>query len=155
MKSLRPTSLPAAALLLSLLATQGALAADAPTVAAARQARFKQLGADFKAVNEAVRVSNWTPASMAAYARRVAAAAHDLPAWFPRGSGPDTAAKTKAKASIWSDEAGFRVAASALTTQADKLQFLINSNDAAAIPTQVQAVGRACASCHANFRQKD
>ncbi|MDP2227031.1 MAG: cytochrome c [Moraxellaceae bacterium] len=122
---------------------------------AARQAGFKQMGGAFKAVNDAMRAGKLNRAEVAAAATRLETHATQLPSWFPRGSGPESGAKTEARAEIWSDAAGFAEAAANLRTQAGRLSALAREGEVAAVRKQATLVGAACKTCHTTYRAED
>jgi cytochrome c556 len=147
------TSAIAIAVVLAITAGGAAVAQTAAQNAvAARQAGFKTMGAAFKAVNDELKKGQPDMKAVAAQSRTVNAQAQALAGWFPKGSGPESGAKTKAKAEIWSDAATFAAATRGLQVETAKLQTLAASGDAGAVRSQVRAVGGACGSCHKPFR---
>jgi cytochrome c556 len=76
--------------------------------------------------------------------------------WWGADTKPDTdagkAAKTEAKAEIWSDAAGFEAAGKAyMTAEA----AVLASTDEASFKAAFPALGKSCQSCHEKFRQAD
>ncbi|MDO8900191.1 MAG: cytochrome c [Phenylobacterium sp.] len=120
-----------------------------------RQAGFKQIGAAFKAVNDGLRGGKPDMAAVAAAAGRLETHAGHLPTWFPRGSGPESGARTEARAEVWGDAAGFADAAANLRTQTARLTALAQGGDVAASRTQAVQVAAACKACHTKYRQED
>lgn len=133
----------------------GAVEGAAERAVAARQGGFKQIGAAFKAVNDELRGGKPDLAAVASAAARLETHASQLPTWFPRGSGPESGAKTGARASVWSDAAGFADAAANLRTQTSRLNTLAREGDLAAVRKQAALVGAACKTCHTAYRQED
>lgn len=121
---------------------------------AARKAKFKAMGADFKSVNENVRAKKLDAATLLPAVRRVQAAAGALPTWFPAGSGP-ASGPTHAKDAVWTNGKDFAAAAQNFRSEADKLEQVVRLQNTSAIPDQLRAVGQTCATCHAKFREKD
>lgn len=62
--------------------------------------------------------------------------------------------KSRALPAIWKDSAKFKEAASRLENETAKLYQVSRGGDEAAVKAQIGAVGKACAGCHDNFRQK-
>jgi cytochrome c556 len=135
---------------------QGGAATDAGVKAAeTRHANFKQQGAAFKAINDELKKDTPDKTVIAANATKLATLAAQLPSWFPKGSGPESGAKTHAKAAVWTDAAGFAEAAKRLQTEAPKLQQVAATGDLEAIRAQVRATGGACKACHDKFREEE
>lgn len=145
-------TLAVAALTASFLILQTPAAGADDTPAARRHAAFEQLGAAFKTVNETLKADNPASAELVASTGRLKTLAVQLPAWFPKGSGPESGAKTGAKAEIWSDPPGFATASNALVAETAKLEQFGRAGDVVAMRAQVKAVGGACRSCHEKYR---
>jgi cytochrome c556 len=143
---------------IGLAAAGAALAQDAaPTTPGgkavlARQAHYKDLGQAFGGLNGELRKETPDKAGIAAGATTAAALAKELPSWFPKGSGPEAGVKTAAKAEIWTDAAGFAVAAGKLADETAKLQQVATAGDLDAIKAQARATGGACKNCHDTYR---
>ncbi len=75
-----------------------------------------------------------------------------IPSLFPAGT--ETGHKTRARAEIWSDSAGFQKAAANFVAAAQKLQSLANADDKAGFAEQFKAVGEACGACHRAYRSR-
>ena len=140
----------------SLAVGGSALAAiDAVAVAKTRDANFHQLGAAFKKLNDQLKADKPDTAVIAAQAKTMHDLAKKLPSWFPKGTGMQAAAKTRAKDEIWSDPAGFAKVAKALEVETGKLEVIAKGGDVEAIKAQVKATGGACGGCHTKFRGPD
>ncbi len=120
-----------------------------------RQSHMKALGAAGKALSDQMRSGKPDPAIVKLQADKIAAAARDLPTWFPAGSGPETKLKTRALPLIWTDGAGFAAAAQHFRDAADKLDAAAASGDMATVGPALGAAGRACSGCHDKFRAKE
>lgn len=120
--------------------------------AAARTANFKQIGAAFKAIRDETGKGSPDAAVVQANARKLNTLATQLPTWFPRGSGPESGAKTKAKSEIWTDAAGFSAAARAFQGETAKFQQLALAGDMNGAKAQTRALGGACKTCHDKYR---
>jgi cytochrome c556 len=62
--------------------------------------------------------------------------------------------KSRALPAIWEQNDKFKEAASRFENEAAKLYQVSRGGDEAAVKAQIGAVGKACGSCHDNFRQK-
>jgi cytochrome c556 len=148
----RPLGL-ALALVVGLAAGGTALAAvDAAKVEHDRLENYKKIGGAFKAVNDQLKAEKPDTGVIAAQAHIVRDLAGQIPSWFPAGSGPETGIKTRAKAEIWADKAGFAAAAKGLEAESAKLETLAKAGDIEAIKGQFKATGGACKTCHDKFR---
>ena len=131
----------------------GALAASAGQKAAeVREDNFKQLGGAFKTINDELKASTPDMAKIAAAAKKMNALAPQVPRWFPKGSGPETGGKTRAKAEIWTDAAGFAAVQRSFQAEVAKLDKVAAGGDLSALRDQVRAVGGTCKSCHEKYR---
>lgn len=127
-------------------------ATPAGKAAGARHDGFKQVGAAFKAAFDEVRKGEPDLKVVALNAQKLNTLSRQVPTWFPAGSGPDSGAKTDAKAEVWQDPQGFAAAVAKLQSESAKLQTVAASGDAAATKAQAMAVGGACKNCHDKFR---
>lgn len=127
-------------------------AVDAGKVVASRIDGFKKMGAAFKGVNDGVKADAPDLKALQANAKTVNQYAHQVHKWFPAGTGPDSGAKTRAKAEIWSDAAGFKAAVTKLEVEAAKLEKVSKTGDINAIKDQGKALGGACGGCHKVYR---
>ena len=121
----------------------------------ARQAHYKDLNKAMGALNAELRKDAPDKAAVTADASAINALAQALPGWFPKGSGPEAGVKTAAKAEIWTDAAGFAVAAGKLADETAKLQQAATAGDLDAIKTQARATAGACKTCHDTYRAAD
>jgi len=71
------------------------------------------------------------------------------------GFDPDTKnVKSAALPAIWSEPAKFTEAQERLQSEVSKLVSVSKGGDEGAVKAQIGAVGKACANCHENFREK-
>lgn len=147
----------------AVVAAGGALAHDdklpanasaATKAAYARHANFEKLGASFKGLNDELRKSSPDKAVVAANARTMNTLAAALPTWFPRGSGVEARPMSEAKATIWTDAAGFSAAANASKVEVAKLNAAAAAGDLDAVKAQVRPTGGSCKGCHDKYRQE-
>ncbi|HEX5379716.1 MAG TPA: cytochrome c [Phenylobacterium sp.] len=127
-------------------------AVDAAKVITARIDNYKKIGTAFKAINDGLKADTPDTKAIAAQAKVVKDLAGHIPGWFPKGSGPETGLKTRAKAEIWTDWATFTAASKGLLTESAKLETIARGGDIEAIKAQVKATGGACGTCHTKFR---
>ena len=114
-----------------------ALAAPAGEVISARQANFKEMGKAMKASFGELKQAAPSGDAFKANANALASSAVKVAAGFPRGTGPESGAKTQALPAIWEKPDEFRA-------DADKL-----------VKAALMQVGGACKGCHDSFRAKD
>ena len=62
--------------------------------------------------------------------------------------------KSRALPAVYEDGAKFKEAAARFENEAAKLYQVSRGGDEAAVKAQIGAVGKTCAGCHDNFRQK-
>lgn len=118
----------------------------------ARHNNFKQQGAAFKAINDELKKDRPDEALIASNAIRLKTLTSQLPSWFPKGSGPSPRLNTDAKATIWTDSAGFAAAVNRMQVESSKLQQFAAAGDIGGMNRQARAVGGACKACHDKFR---
>ena len=73
---------------------------------------------------------------------------------FPVGSGPESGAKTKAKAAIWTNTGEFEKDRSAAVDAVADLDAAASAGDLAALSKTSAALGETCKTCHTQFREK-
>jgi len=121
----------------------------------ARQANFKEIGGDFKAVGDEIK-------SGAPNLSAVRGAAHDLnqraggqAKYFVRSSGPDSGVKTRALPAIWSDAAGFAKMNGDFVRAAAGLDAAAQKGDVAGLVAARSTLGMACKGCHEKYRAQE
>lgn len=130
-----------------------AAALDPKVVIPARQLGMKQVGQNFKAINDQVRSGSPDAAVVRASARQLSGLAAKVPSWFPAGTGPNTGIKTAAKTEIWTRAANFKSEAAAFKAATHSLAAAANkSSDPAVLEPQIRRVGGTCKSCHTAFK---
>jgi len=148
------TSAVSIALVLALTAGGAIAATSVEKAIALRQAGYKDIGKSFKAVSEELKKDAPDTKLIAAEARMIHGHSLSIPKWFPKGSGPESGIKTKAKADIWAEPAKFADATKALQIESKKLRTVAGKGDVEAIKLQFKATGGACGGCHTPFREK-
>lgn len=142
-----------AALLACGLAACSEAAPKNPTIEA-RKANFKAIGAAFKVVGDELKtgkpdLEKVRPAT-ADLVKRTAL----IKNYFPAGTGPETGAKTEAKAEIWAKPAEFTKHADDVVKAAGALDAAALKGDLAGLGTASTALGGSCKACHTEFRKK-
>jgi cytochrome c556 len=127
-------------------------AVDAGKAISGRIDNFKKIGTAFKTINDGLKADAPDAKAIAAQAKIIKELSGKIPSLFPKGTGPETGIKTRAKADIWTDWATFGAAAKGLQTESAKLETIANGGDIDAIKAQVKATGGACKTCHDKFR---
>lgn len=129
-------------------------ASPATKAAYARHENFEKIGANFKQLNDELRKPTPSKAVLATSAKNLQTFSTQLPTWFPRGSGVEARPMSEAKATVWTDAAGFTAASSAFRTEAAKLNTVAAAGDIEAIKAQVRPTFMACKGCHEKYRQE-
>ena len=118
----------------------------------ARQASYKEIGGGFKAINDELKSGSPDMNSVRPLARDLASRAALLPKYFPRGSGPESGVKTRAKAEIWKDNAAFAKLQNDMISATRALDAAAASGNTAALGSARSTLGGLCKSCHDRFR---
>jgi cytochrome c556 len=142
---------------LLLLSATGAAAA-APNVTAAikaRQANYKEIGGAFKAIKDELKSGSPNLAAIRQPARELASRAAQALTYFPRGSGPESGLKTRAKAQIWSEQAKFVALQQQMIAAAKTLDGAAAAGDVGRMQAARDSLGATCKSCHDRYREAD
>lgn len=75
--------------------------------------------------------------------------------WNSFGPGTEKGAPTKADLKVWSDQAKFKVSSEKMQQDVTRLSQIVKTGDEMAIKTAVGDLGKACKSCHDDFRLKE
>lgn len=115
-----------------------------------REDGMKEMGKALKAIKGLV-ADNGDKAEIAAQAQKIVNNSAKIPTWFPKEAGLGEAAKP----GIWDQWDKFEGNAKNLNTQATQLVAAAqNGSDMSAIQAQFAATGKACGTCHEDFRKK-
>jgi cytochrome c556 len=128
------------------------LASAASDIITTRIAGLRELGAQFKNVNDELKKDDPSPMILQISARQIRDVAKNQYGWFPAGSGPEAGVKTKAKPEIWTKAADFKAAQDNFAKQANAFFQVASKGDLATMRTQVRQLGAACGGCHRAFR---
>jgi cytochrome c556 len=149
---------------IALAAIAGALIVTAPAsaqspaavAAKVRNDHFHSLGKTFKSAGDQLKSAAPDLGVVKADAAEVKTYAAQLPSWFPKGSGVESGAKTRALPAVWTDPQGFAAAAQAFQGESAKFAALTQtSTDVGAIGAQYKTVGHTCGACHDKFRHPE
>lgn len=122
---------------------------------AARKANYKEIGGDFKTLNDEIKSGAPDPNAVTSAARDIQRRSKLSLPYFVPGSGPESGEKTRAKADIWTNLADFTKWQENFIAAADRFAQTAEAGDAAAIATQFKVLGEACKSCHDKYRERE
>lgn len=125
------------------------------TAIAARQANYKEIGGDFKAISDELKSGSPDVATIRSSVQDLYSRVSGQSKYFVKGSGPESGIKTRAKAAIWSDEATFTGLQTDMVASAEALRQLVANGDVAAITAARAKLGAACKACHDKFREPE
>jgi cytochrome c556 len=129
---------------------------SANDIVGARHAGFVMSNFIFNSTRRAMGDAATEAKSQVSAANGLATWARALPTMFPAGTGPGAVTvKTRAKAEIWSDRAGFDKDAADYQAATAKLLDLAKANDMAGYKAQIVEVDKTCDACHAAYRAKE
>jgi cytochrome c556 len=115
-----------------------------------RQNLMEGMGHDTAAIGDVLKNGLPLQKNIAGHARSIAEHAKLIAAAFEQRA---LGAPNDAKPEIWSDRTGFAKAASDFQAEADRFAVTAQSADLAKIGPGMQALGKACGSCHDSFRK--
>ncbi|MBX7199112.1 MAG: cytochrome c [Rhodospirillaceae bacterium] len=118
----------------------------------ARQDAMKSMGSNLKAINEQLKGATPDAAAIKTAVAGISTTGKDIAAWFPAGTGPDSGVKTRAKAEIWSDAAGFKAAADSFVAGNAKFMPIAAAGNIDTIKADLKAFTDGCGGCHMKFR---
>ncbi|MGY8669380.1 cytochrome c, partial [Bradyrhizobium sp. UFLA05-109] len=121
-----------------------------------RQDKYRDMGGALKAISDELkkRTIDWDN-TVVPNAQTIKDRSGYLLKWFPKGSGPDSGAKTYALSAIWQNNDDFVTLGKVAEVEASKLNQVAVSKDANALKAQVEAMGKACKACHDRYRSPD
>ena len=119
-----------------------------------RQNAMEIMGKSNKAIKSVVAGDVAYPEQLVVYAQTLDALAHTIPSLYPEGTGPG-AAKTEAKANIWTEQEKWKAANDRMIQETGKLVEVVKGGDMKAIAAQQMAVGKSCGGCHDLFRVEE
>jgi cytochrome c556 len=137
------------------LTVVGASAQDTAGIISSRKDHFHQIGASFKAINDQIHAGSPNWQTIRSSAQMLAQLTSEITTWFPTGSGPESGAKTHAKAEIWTKGADFQQDARLAHAAAQDLLKASGGSDVSVVATSAKALGQRCAACHSEFRERE
>jgi cytochrome c556 len=128
---------------------------DVAAIVAKRQTTMKALSANVKAINDYTADKADQSAAIAA-AKEIVELGKTVPSLFPPGTGMQAMpGKSGARPEIWTEQAKFNDAASALDVMSEALMSVVQSGSPPATRAALQALGKnGCGACHDSFRVK-
>lgn len=118
----------------------------------ARKANYKEIGGAFKTINDELKSGAPDMNTVRPLARDIATRSALQLKNFPRGSGPESGVKTRAKAEIWTDNATFVKLQNDMVSSANLLSAAAIKGDVNGMSSARTALGATCKSCHDRFR---
>jgi len=125
---------------------------DHAAIMHARHEHYEEMGRAMKALSGELKAGSPDLAAIQRHAALIAGNGPRIPSWFPEGSGPETGRKTRAKAEIWTDAAGFRASAQRFEQVSAEFARTAQGGDVAAIRAALPALKGSCSNCHERFR---
>ena len=120
-----------------------------------RQQNFKEMGRDFKVIDDQLKERYPDFDVIQAAALRMQELGSHLPEWFEEGTGPESGFETDAKAEIWQDKGKFESVYQEFTVEMDRLVASAGLADKNAMVAQYHTAGVSCSNCHKPFRVED
>ncbi len=144
--------IPLTAALLMGVAGAGVVAAEDDEGAIKyRQSIMKSVGGHTGAIYEIVKNDNPNKGHLKAHASALHDLMHMAEAAFKRQT---SGGKTRAKAEIWSDAAGFNNAANDAVAASSAFETAADSGNDGEIAEKLDALLDTCKGCHKNYREK-
>jgi len=127
---------------------------DHAAIRKARHDHYEAMGKAMKGIGDQLKAGTPDMAVIQRHAGTVHGYGPQILGWFPEGSGPESG-RTRAKAEIWSDAAGFRAAHERFVQAAGAFNQAAQSGDLAQVRAALPALRQSCSSCHDKFRGPD
>ena len=138
-----------------LLVAPTAIAADSPEdTVEYRETVMEGLSKHMKAASMIAKSEVSRPGDIAMHAEGVLAYAKIIKELFPEGTGPD-AVKSESKPAVWTERETFDKAADDLVAKAEAWVKAAKGGDMAQTMGAMGAVGKACGTCHDDFKVDD
>lgn len=120
-----------------------------------RIAGFRELGTEFKNLNDMVKSGASNKSLLQASVAHMRSLAKLQESWFPPGTEPSEDLKTRALAEIWEKQQDFRQLQVEFVQATTKLEAVAGQGDLDALKAQIRATGQLCKSCHDRFRNPE
>ncbi len=151
----RLTAVGTAALALGFVAVAFAQDMTPDQMVNIRQGRFKEIAISLKTITDELKKRRPLKIMMTTSASQIPSAAREQAMMFPRGTGPSSGIKMKAKVEIWERREEFDARLAQLVAEGGKLATLARGQDLDAARAQVKVVAQVCEDCHKVFRSED
>lgn len=125
---------------------------DHAAIMRARHEHYEEMGRAMKGIGDQLKASSPDMAVVQRHAGTIAGYGPQLLTWFPEGSGPAPGRRTRAKAEIWTDAAGFRTAGQNFERAAGAFNEAARGGDINAVRAALPALRQSCGDCHDRFR---
>lgn len=140
---------------LALIAVPTIVYAATADIIKARQTSFKKMGGAYKGLNDELKKSEPSVATLRTNANNLSAASNAAMGGFAKGSGAAAGVKTAALPAIWSKTAEFKAAKTKHKNAVAALKKAAAGNNVDAIRTATAGLGPTCKGCHDQFKAKD
>jgi cytochrome c556 len=127
---------------------------DHAAIRKARHDHYEDMGRAMKGIGDQLKAGSPDMAVIQRHAATVHGFGPQILGWFPEGSGPESG-RTRAKAEIWSDAAGFRAANERFQQASGAFNQAAQSGDLAAVRAALPALRQSCSNCHDKYRGPD
>ncbi|HEY0011721.1 MAG TPA: cytochrome c [Allosphingosinicella sp.] len=127
---------------------------DHAAVMKARHEHYEAMGKAMKGIGDQLKAGSPDMAVIQRHAATIHGYGPQILGWFPEGSGAE-AGRTRAKAEIWSDAAGFRAATEGFQQASGAFNQAAQAGDLAAVRAALPALRQSCSNCHEKFRGPD
>ena len=131
------------------------LAGSPADTISARHDNFKVMGKAFKGILDQTKAPAPDIAAIQSSATALAGAASKVGGLFPKGSGPESGAKTHALPVIWEKPGDFDMAVTKLVNGSKAMQTAAASGNIDQIKAAIPGVGGSCKGCHEQFKARD
>jgi cytochrome c556 len=149
----------AAGLTLLFFATSIGIVNAAPSAAElikSRQDKLRDMGGALKGIDDELKKRNpdWD-AIILPNADTLQSRSNFLLNWFPKGTGPESGAKTYALSALWQKPDDFTRLGKALMAETTKLKQVASTKNADALKAEIVVIGKNCKACHDSYRSPD
>jgi cytochrome c556 len=139
----------------AVLAAGAAMAMTGAEIQKDREVHMKEMGKASKAIADQLKTGSADAAVIKPAADKIAENAKALPTWFPKGTGTEVNAKSRALPAIWTEPQLFQAKAHDLVVASANLDAVSGSGDMAKVVPAMKAVGASCHACHEKFQAPD
>jgi cytochrome c556 len=131
-------------------------APSAPELIKSRQDKLRDMGGALKGIDDELKKRNpdWD-AIILPNADTLQSRSNFLLNWFPKGTGPESGAKTYALPALWQKPDDFTRLGKALMAETAKLKQVADTKNADALKAEVVVIGKNCKACHDSYRSPD